>query len=507
MVSGSGQLRDRPDLPPVSERLLTPQEAADRLGTTIRYVRRLTQENRIRFVRFPGKIRIPERALDELIAGGTKQQASPTRPVPGPVVRRDSRVRRFSTEESRLSRRRFGAVRQLASGRWQASYVGPDGLRRSHSSTFPTKIAAERWLVLVESEVMGGSWRDPTPGRQLLCVFTTQWIAERGLRPRTVDLYTWLARNYIEPSVGRLPLARLTTSEIRTWYSGLQTSGVSQSVASKAYRLLRAVLNTAVADNAIARNPCQIKGAGFHEAAERPVLSLAQVIDLQASFPDQLRVMVALATYGGLRYGEIIAQRRGDIDVADHTVTVQFQYVERSTGEMLLGPPKSRAGTRTVRLPAVAMRTVIEHLDRHVGPDPDALLVTGTTGKPLRRSGFNRAVNWKQLVSALGVPQLHFDDLRHTGNTLAAGTPGTSTRDLMERMGHDSMRAALIYQHATRDADRRIAASFDAQVEALTSAVQPACNNGWSRVVSDSDSNSRKEGSAAAPTTPTKADK
>ena len=55
-------------------------------------------------------------------------------------------------------------------------------------------------------------------------------------------------------------------------------------------------------------------------------------------------------------------------------------------------------------------------------------------------------------------------------DTLAAGTPGTSTRDLMERMGHDSMRAALIYQHATPDADRRIADALDGQIRGVSQA-------------------------------------
>ncbi len=51
---------------------------------------------------------------------------------------------------------------------------------------------------------------------------------------------------------------------------------------------------------------------------------------------------------------------------------------------------------------------------------------------------------------------LHFHDLRHTANTLAAAT-GASTRELMHRMGHASSAAALRYQHATRDRDRAIA--------------------------------------------------
>ncbi len=54
-------------------------------------------------------------------------------------------------------------------------------------------------------------------------------------------------------------------------------------------------------------------------------------------------------------------------------------------------------------------------------------------------------------------------DLRHTGNTLAARS-GVSTRDLMARMGHDSVRAAIIYQHATTEADARIAATLEAEL-------------------------------------------
>lgn len=63
-----------------------------------------------------------------------------------------------------------------------------------------------------------------------------------------------------------------------------------------------------------------------------------------------------------------------------------------------------------------------------------------------------------------GLPDgFHFHDLRNTGNNLAAAA-GASTRELMHRMGHSSMRAALIYQHATSDRDREIALGIDARL-------------------------------------------
>jgi integrase len=72
---------------------------------------------------------------------------------------------------------------------------------------------------------------------------------------------------------------------------------------------------------------------------------------------------------------------------------------------------------------------------------------------------------WSTAVAATGVPGLHFHDLRHTGNTIAART-GASTKELMARMGHDSSQAALIYQHATAEADRAIAEAVNAAVKA-----------------------------------------
>jgi hypothetical protein len=58
----------------------------------------------------------------------------------------------------------------------------------------------------------------------------------------------------------------------------------------------------------------------------------------------------------------------------------------------------------------------------------------------------------------------HFHDLRHTGNTLAAGT-GASTKELMARMGHSSARAALLYQHASVERDVVIAERLSAMTE------------------------------------------
>nr|WP_176611613.1 tyrosine-type recombinase/integrase [Actinomadura sp. WMMB 499] len=126
---------------------------------------------------------------------------------------------------------------------------------------------------------------------------------------------------------------------------------------------------------------------------------------------------------------------------------------------------KSQAGLRTVSIPASIVPDLEAHLEKYVRPDAEALVFTGVKGGPMRRSGFNKITRWPFVVKALGVPNLHFHDLRHTGNTLAADM-GVSLRNLMARMGHDNERAALRYQHRSANADRAIADGLDALMRA-----------------------------------------
>jgi integrase len=366
---------------------------------------------------------------------------------------------------SQQARRRFGWIRKLPSGRYQASYLGPDGQRRNAPQTFTAKGEAGRWLTMVESEIIRGSWTDPERGKMRLDEYSRRWIDQRpGLRPRTVDLYRWLFSKYLATQLGRVRLIDLDPPLVRQWRHDLLTGGVSPSMAAKAYRLLRAILNTAVEDGFIPKNPCRIKGGGSESPAERPTLTVPQVLDLAGRMPARYRLLVLLTVFGSLRWGEVSALRRRDVDPGSGRVTVRAAFSERSTGELVLGPPKSTAGVRTLTVPAPVAAAMRLHLDEFVGVGEDAWLFTGVQGRPVRRSNFNKSVKWAEVVRVMGLEGLHFHDLRHTGNLLAAQTPGATLRDLMARMGHDSMRAALIYQHASRDADRHIAESMGEQL-------------------------------------------
>jgi integrase len=118
-------------------------------------------------------------------------------------------------------------------------------------------------------------------------------------------------------------------------------------------------------------------------------------------------------------------------------------------------PPKTAAGRRVVIIPAPILPTIVGHLAEHALPGPDGLLFTSPEGKLLGHSAFRNRV-WIPAVSATDLNGVHFYDLRHAGNNLVAET-GANLRELMERMGHASSRAALIYLHSSPDRQRAIA--------------------------------------------------
>ncbi len=353
-------------------------------------------------------------------------------------------------------RRRFGAVRELPSGRWQVCYRGPDGLMRPADKTFATKTDAEVWLTHKEAEILNGDWINPDAGKVLLSAYGAAWIEERpNLRPKTVTLYRYLLRCHIAPHFGIKTVAEIKEAHVRRWRKDLLDSEVSAVTTAKAYRLLKAILNTAVDDGIIKRNPCRIKGAGQEKSPERPVLTIPEVFALTEVIDPRYSALVLLGTFGSLRWGELAALRRKDIDLVTHTVRVERQLTEMPGGGYAYGPPKSDASVRTVPFAELIAPRLRWHLGRYTQPNDDALVFTSPTGMPLRHGNFRRRF-WLPALKTANMPPTHFHDLRHTGNTLSADA-GANLRELMERMGHSSTKAALVYLHSTSERQKAIA--------------------------------------------------
>lgn len=367
-----------------------------------------------------------------------------------------------------MSRRReFGSVRRLPSGSWQARYEVDGGRSVTAPQTFPTKVEAARWLATVEADQERGLWVDPGAGKTPLNDYAWGWLrGQARIAKRTREIYEGQLRLHILPSIepdvpalGDVCLAELTPELVRQWYAALVVQR-SRSVAAKAYTRLRQILNAAVDDGRIVKNPCRIERGGVERHPEQRFATMAELRVLASAVPDRYRAMVLTAGLAGLREGELFALRWDDVDLDDAVIAVRRKRLRLASGEVIEDDPKSQAGRRKVVMPA----TLVAELKRHRaeyrhGVEPDAYVFSSSKGEPIERSNFRYRV-WLPATKAVGLAGLRFHDLRHTAGTLAART-GATTKELMARLGHSSARASMIYQHAAEDRDRRIAEGLD----------------------------------------------
>jgi integrase len=180
---------------------------------------------------------------------------------------------------------------------------------------------------------------------------------------------------------GRLALGDINPPCVRRWFTTMEKRGKPGPVTrAKVYRLLRTILNTAVEDDLIVKSPCNIKGAGAEQSAERPIATVGQVAAIADAIDPCYRAMVLLATYGTLRYGELFGLQRKHIDVTARTVMVEQQINHLRSGEMLIGVPKTAAGRRVVSLPVSVMVEIERHLAEFVGAAAEAWVFRGPKG-------------------------------------------------------------------------------------------------------------------------------
>jgi integrase len=362
-----------------------------------------------------------------------------------------------------MGRRDFGRIRQLPSGRWQARCPGGDGIVRPAPHTFDRKRDAADWLAKTRTELAQGDWLDPDAGRITFGEFGTRWLAERELSETTRQRYGYAFRLHLVPSFGPVAVADIREAHVRTWRKERREAGVGQPTIAKAYRLMHAIMATAADDVLIRRNPCRIKGAGQENSAERATLTVAEVFAIADAVPARFRCLVLLAAFTSLRFGELAGLRRSELDLLHGEVRVVRSLAELDGGRLLVKDPKSEAGRRIVAVPAVLLAELRSHVRWFAQDGPNGLVFVGPKGGRLLRRNFRKL--WLRALdnAGLGGRDIHFHDLRHTGNQLAAMT-GATTKELMARMGHSSMRAALIYQHATRERDQKIADGLSEQI-------------------------------------------
>ncbi|MFA1701661.1 tyrosine recombinase XerC [Mycobacterium intracellulare] len=370
-------------------------------------------------------------------------------------------------KKAERTRRAFGRLRQLPSGRWQAAYLHNGAVYKA-LATFPTKSTAAHWIQS-EADLIDldrrrpGEWTPPAERaarrqaeKLTLRTYADTWLDNKTkLARRTRDNYRGHLDRTILPVLGEHGLAEITPEAVRQWFAGLGTEHETRN--AQAYAVLNGVMNTAVADDLIERNPCRIKGAAQVKHARRSVVLLdaAQLTELAEKMPAELRLAVLLAGWCGLRKGEVFALRRGDVAADGSSVRIERSVTYREQ-RFEVGPTKTRESRREVSVPPHVRPAVVEHLQRHVGPAADALLFTDPATGSFHGEWQFRGP-WDAARAAIGLPQLHFHDLRHAAGVMAAQT-GATTREVMDRLGHTSPGMAMRYQHT---AEGRAAALAD----------------------------------------------
>jgi integrase len=351
------------------------------------------------------------------------------------------------------SRRRFGQIRKLPSGKFQASFVPPNGGKRQNApSTFVTKTDARAWLTKVEADLSRGTWLNDELGQQSFGTYARAWLRDNtNIGPRYRETCLRNLRLHL-PTLEDVPLHALTPPVIREWYAAAMRGKGGRTSIQQSYRFLHAILATAVRDGAIAANPANIPGAGTDRAKERPIASVVQVVALIEAITPRYRAAVLLGAWCGLRRGEIMALTAQDIDLDAGTVTVRKNRVELlATRKAFDAPPKTDAGKRTVTVPPHVLPILAAHMREWSGPDR---VFIGRDGEPMRGDAVRQA--FTRARRKVGMPGFRFHDLRHTGQTLAASA-GATLKDLMRRLGHSSPAAAQRYLHAVDGRDAEIA--------------------------------------------------
>ena len=356
-----------------------------------------------------------------------------------------------------MSKRHFGSVRKLPSGRYQASYWH-EGTRLIAEQTFRTKGDALALLAKVETDVRRGVWIDPREGDLSVKSLSEQLLASNpSKRPDTRATDDYHLKSHVLPSIQDRRIAEVTPRMLQQLVNEWSEKLAPKTV-SRAYGVVRAMFTYAVQSDMLVRSPCRGIKLPRIEPRSRQLLTTEDVAALAIATTEDYRPMIWLGSIVGLRFSEIAGLRVGRIDFLRRSLSVVETVTKDGRGGVVLGPPKSTASRRTVALPLALTTLLSDHLTRLglTGADTQALLFPAPGGGPLRYANWrNRA--WVPACKEAGLTGIGFHDLRRLSATLLVNE-GIDVKTAQTRLGHSDVRLTLeLYAQAVGQADRAAA--------------------------------------------------
>ena len=334
--------------------------------------------------------------------------------------------------------------REAKSGtRWDVEWLLPDGAKRS--KTFKTLRAAKLFDGELRSAREDGETVDPRGGKLELRVVYKSWLASRpDLSPKVRRGYEDNWRLRIEPKFGNWPIGRILREDVQEWVNEMTAAGLGPRTVRWTHSVLRMTLDHAITDKKLrGKNPASnvrfpAMGQTSHvylTAVE--VAKLAELCDTATTEDSRAAKqgdVVLILAYTGLRFGELTGLNVEDVDLQARRIRVRRSITQLS-GRLIEGPPKSRAGRRSVPIPERLVPILKRRIQGRPTGEP---AIVSPKGSRLGLENWKRAVGWRGRIVELARPTMRVHDLRHTYASLSRSA-GADMKLLQVTMGHASI--------------------------------------------------------------------
>jgi integrase len=403
--------------------------------------------------------------------------------VEGPVSEVAGTFPRGAPKAEPARRRRRGngegSVRRRSKSSWEARLAVVDAAGQLHRPSFlaPTRHEAVQWLRDAQTKRDGGVI---APGaRETVGRFLVSWLAgvKSRLRPRTWDRYEEHVRLHLEPTVGRIPLSRLSPNDVQRAHAALLNKGLAPGTVRRAHAVLRAALQDALRWRQIASNPASLVRPPRGSPREMTALSQVEARALlQVARHKPLEALWVLAVTTGLRQGELLALRWEDVDLEGGSIRVtgtltRIRRDPPADGEpkthRVISQPKTAHSRRRVDIGTLAVEALRTHRGRQVEERHRAanlwvdksLVFCGPMGGYLHPVQVNAEL--RRLLGEAYLPTIRFHDLRHTAATLLLGRD-VNPKKVSEMLGHSTVAITLdTYSHVLPGMHRQAAEIMD----------------------------------------------
>jgi len=353
-----------------------------------------------------------------------------------------------------MGRSGFGTIRKGRTGRHQAR-VRVRG-RQIAIGTFDTRREAAQALARFAASYQTQPFVNREAGRQTVGDFAeTWWKTRAGHRPSTRVRDRQALDRDVLPFFRDAPLGRIDRSDVQQWIEKLSIR-MAPSTVRRTYVILQQLLVTAVERGAITSSPTEGIKLPTLARPESRFLTPRELEELASTIDPRYRAMVLVMAWGTLRIGEACGLRRRDVDLDAGTLRIENNAVQ-VLGRMVEGPPKTKAGRRTMTLPS----SVLDELGHHLVRQPGTTYVFGPSGeRPLLADDW-RTRWWGRAVWAAGLHPLRPHDLKHTGVAFLA-LAGVDPSEIARRAGHSSVAFTYDrYGHLFPEIDKQAAEKLE----------------------------------------------